>query len=70
MSLSVSRSSRPGAPAGQATFPPEVLEAYYQCQERNDLDAIRDLLWYHHNVERVDASVYGLPKDDFDDRSR
>ncbi len=42
-------------------------EEYAECQERHDLDAIQELLWYHRNVDRVDASIYGLPKDDFDD---
>ena len=55
--------------AQEGTYPADVLEEYWQCMERHDLDQIQDLLWYHHNVERVDASVYGLPKDDFDDRS-
>jgi len=50
-------------------IPQEVLERYWECQERHDLDAISDLLWVHHDVERIDASVYGLPADDFDDRS-
>lgn len=58
----------PGFLPAQTQYPPEVLEAYAQCQERHDLDAVRELIWYHHNVERVDASVWGLPKDDFDDR--
>ena len=65
----LSRSSRPGAPAGPGHLPPRGPGAYCECMERNDLDAIRELLWYHHNVERVDASIYGLPADDFDDRS-
>jgi len=37
--------------------------------ERYDLNAIKDLLWIHHNVERIDATIYGLPRDDFDDKS-
>ncbi len=49
--------------------PQEVLERYWECQERHDLDSIRDLLWVHHNVEPIDASIYGLPSGDFDDRS-
>ena len=47
----------------------DPFEAYAECMERNDLEAIKDLLWVHRNVERIDASIYGLPKDDFDDRS-
>jgi hypothetical protein len=50
-------------------IPQEVLERYWECRERHDLDVIRDLLWVHHSVERIDASIYGLPMDDFDDRS-
>jgi len=49
--------------------PGEVLERYWECRERHDLDTIRDLLWVHNDVERIDASIYGLPTDDFDDRS-
>jgi len=55
--------------AASTELPPEVVEAYYECMERHDLDAIQDLLWYHHNIEPIDATIYGLPKDDFDDRS-
>jgi len=54
---------------GQGGYPQEVLERYWECMERNDLNQIRELLWYHKNVERVDASAYGLPRDDFDDDS-
>ncbi len=50
--------------------PTDPFEAYAECMERNDLDAIKDLLWVHQNVERIDASIYGLPADDFDDRSQ
>jgi len=53
----------------QTEYPPEVLEAYMQCMERHDLEAIKELLWYHQEVERIDASIYGLPRDDFDDDS-
>jgi len=59
----------PAVVVAQTEYPAEVLERYYQCMERNDLNQIRELVWYHHNVERVDASIYGLPPDDFDDRS-
>ncbi|MGC8763953.1 MAG: hypothetical protein ACP5VN_10050 [Acidobacteriota bacterium] len=52
----------------QADYPPEVLEKYALCRERNDLEAMAALLEFHANVERIDARVYGLPKDDFDDR--
>lgn len=59
-----------GLPAyAQTEYPDEVLERYWECMERNDLDYIKELLYYHHNVERIDASVYGLPADDFDDRA-
>jgi len=54
--------------AGQEAYPPEVLEKYALCRERNDLTAMAALLEYHHTVERIDARLYGLPKDDFDDR--
>jgi hypothetical protein len=57
------------AGAADREVPQEVLERYWECQERHDLDAIRDLLWVHLDVERIDASIYGLPADDFDDRS-
>ncbi len=50
-------------------YPEEVLEKYYECMERYDLDAIKELLWYHRNIEKIDASVYGLPVNDFDDPS-
>ncbi len=49
--------------------PADPFEAYAECMERNDLEAIKDLLWVHKNVERIDASIYGLPIDDFDDQS-
>jgi hypothetical protein len=57
------------AEAAGSEVPQDVLERYWECRERHDLDVIRDLLWVHHNVERIDASIYGLPRDDFDDRS-
>ena len=45
-----------GLPAmAQADYPADVLEKYYDCMERNDLDFIKELLYYHHNVERIDA---------------
>jgi hypothetical protein len=53
----------------QSPYPEEVLEDYAACMERNDLEAIKELLWVHANVERIDATVYGLPRDDFDDQS-
>jgi hypothetical protein len=56
--------------AAQTDYPPEVLEDYMECMERHDLDAIKELLWYHREVERIDASIYGLPPDDFDDDSK
>ena len=59
----------PGAVPAQDQTTRTSSKRYWECMERNDLDQIRELLWYHHNVERVDASIYGLPKDDFDDRS-
>lgn len=55
--------------AQEERYPAEVLEDYWQCMERNDLERVKELLWYHHNVEPIDASIYGLPKSDFDDRS-
>ncbi len=56
-----------GTAWAQTTYPPDVLEKYAECQERTDLKAIEDLLWYHRFVQRIDATQYGLPKDDFDD---
>ncbi len=56
--------------SAQERYPAEVLEEYYQCRERHDLDHVMELIWYHNNVEPVDASIYGLPKNDFLDRSR
>ncbi|RLE33282.1 MAG: hypothetical protein DRJ61_07595 [Acidobacteria bacterium] len=53
----------------QSPYPEEVLEEYAACMERHDLDAIKELVWVHNNVERIDATIYGLPKDDFDDKS-
>ena len=53
----------------QADYPQEVLEQYWECMERNDLDAIKELLWYHQRIEPIDASLYGLPTGDFDDAS-
>lgn len=53
---------------GQTDYPPEVLEKYALCRERNDLTVMAALLEYHHAVERIDGRLYGLPKDDFDDR--
>ena len=52
----------------QTPYPESVLEKYWECMERHDLGHIKELLYYHHNVERIDASIYGLPKDDFDDQ--
>jgi hypothetical protein len=58
----------PAVASAQTEYPPDVVERYWECMENHDLDQIQQLLWYHNNVERVDASIYGLPKDDFDDR--
>lgn len=55
--------------AAQTPYPEDVLEQYWQCMERNDLGQIQELLYYHHNVEPIDASIYGLPAKDLDDRS-
>ena len=57
------------AAASDDGIPQDVLERYWECRERHDLDVIRDLLWVHLNVDRIDASIYGLPADDFDDQS-
>lgn len=69
MAAPVVVSGQEGDRDGQGGYPQEVLERYWECMERNDLNQIRELVWYHHNVARVDASIYGLPPDDFDDRS-
>lgn len=50
-------------------FTDASLERYWSCMERNDLESIKELLWQHKNVERIDASIFGLPADDFDDDS-
>ena len=59
----------PAIAVAQTEYPVEVLEQYHQCMERNDLNAIEEMTWYHNHVARIDASIYGLPPDDFDDRS-
>ncbi len=53
----------------QTEVPQELLEEYWECMERYDLKGIQELLWFHQNVERIDATLYGLPADDFDDSS-
>jgi hypothetical protein len=60
----------PTITSAQTEYPDSVLEEYWACMERNDLDRIDELVWYHNFVEEIDASVYGLPARDFDDRSR
>lgn len=52
-----------GSAGGQAG-----LEAYWECAQRKDIEEILEILDHHAYVERIDARVYGLPKDDFDDR--
>ena len=59
----------PAVVVAQTEYPAEILEQYHQCMERNDLNAIEEMTWYHNHVARIDASIYGLPPDDFDDRS-
>ena len=44
------------------------LPAYWECMERQDIRDMMDLLSYHRNVRRLDARIYGLPEDDFDDQ--
>ena len=67
----LSRESRaqtgPVTAESKPQFTGASLERYWSCMERNDLEAIKELLWQHKNVERVDASIFGLPEDDFDD---
>ncbi len=43
------------------------LEAYWECMERQDIREVLDLLEAHRTVRRIDARLYGLPRDDFDD---
>ncbi len=43
------------------------LEAYWECMEREDLREMKELIQYHEYVEKIDASIYGLPVNDFDD---
>lgn len=43
------------------------LQAYRECKERMDIREILDILRHHRYVERIDARVYGLPENDFDD---
>lgn len=54
--------------SAQKGYPPDVLEKYWACMERNDLAAISQTL-AQHQIRRIDATIYGLPKDDLDDRS-
>lgn len=42
--------------------------AYWECRDRADLREMRALLSYHEQIERVDARLYGLPENDFDDQ--
>ena len=53
---------------GSALFASTGLPAYWECMERQDSRDMEDLLDYHRTIRRVDARVYGLPKDDFDDQ--
>jgi len=45
-----------------------VLERYHECKFRQDIAEVRQLLEHHKYVERIDARLYGLPEDDFDDQ--
>ncbi len=46
----------------------EALARYWECMERSDLSQMRELLYHHQFIERIDARVYGLPRNDFDDQ--
>ncbi len=48
-------------------YPADVLEKYWQCRERTDLDLTRKLLTSHREERPIDATIYGLPENDFDD---
>lgn len=45
-----------------------ALESYWACQERSDLNEVRSLLDHHRRIARLDARLYGLPENDFDDQ--
>ena len=44
------------------------LQAYWECMERTDIQEMLELLEAHRTVRRIDARMYGLPRDDFDDQ--
>ena len=46
----------------------EILASYWECMERQDMKENRERLYHHRYVERIDARIYGLPKNDFDDQ--
>lgn len=57
------------APPGRTVevFPERVMAEYAACRERTDLQEM-ELLLQEHLIKRIDATIYGLPKDDFDDQ--
>ncbi len=54
------------SPAGDKA---SEIERYWECMEREDMGELGDLLQYHNAAGRIDARVYGLPENDFDDTS-
>lgn len=61
-------SLRPKIAAARDADSAAALKSYWECQERADRREIRSLLEHHRYVERIDARVFGLPADDFDDQ--
>jgi len=53
-------------PAGSQTQPD--LEAFWECKQRLDIEEVLPLLERHRYLARIDARVYGLPENDFDDQ--
>lgn len=51
-----------------AETPESILEEYWDCRESTDLQRIIELVEYHNTVSRIDARMYGLPENDFDDQ--
>ena len=60
--------SRPEIAAARKIDQATALESYWDCQDRRDLREIRRLLHHHRFVEPIDARIYGLPENDFDDQ--
>ena len=67
--LQEAEAGRPAAKAPEGASESQAgLEAYWDCMERKDIREVVRLIEHHNYVERIDARVFGLPQNDFDDR--